>query len=123
MQSGSCSLEELAEMLSAVSQVHGSGIFMGGYESDTRRCYRRLLESGEAAIPWFLKVLETGTPAARLYACMGLHRLGEREQAREGLVTLLACKEKVVHRSGCFVGTFEAAVLAQGLLDRPESDF
>ena len=122
-QPDSCSLEELAEMLSSVTQVHGSGVTFGNFESDTHCCYRRLLESGEVAIPSFLKVLERGTPAGRLYACMGLMRLGREEMARDGLTQLLACKGKIVYVSGCSRETLEAAVLAQSVLDKPERDF
>lgn len=113
----------LADVLVEAKEVDGSGITFSNYMSVTYKVYWDLLQRGSAAAPYFQQILLHGTPAARLYACQGLIRLGYIEVGREGLQALLGCEEIITWRSGCAVSHWPASYIAQWQLDYPDREF
>lgn len=86
--------------LALVDRFDDSHIGYAGSASPNYDAFRAEYGRGNAARPVFEKILEKGTPAARIYAAIGLYGL-DKTRGMEVLQEMKADKAPVTAMSGC----------------------
>ena len=109
-------LPALAEMeFSTVPALHASAVGYAGTESEIHKSFRALLEKGDGAKPIFQECLKSGTPAAKLYSAIGLHRLNA-EEGKKALLSLMESQEPVTVMQGCILSNETVGGVARDFL-------
>ena len=104
-----------AEELAQVRSFHSAATGRGQGMSPTYRIFEEQRLRGVEARPVFLRCLQRGTPAARLYGAWGLYELN-KEEGLAALRTLLEDEESVPFMKGCLLGDSTVGAEAQSLL-------
>lgn len=105
-----------AEELSQVRSFHSATTGRGAGTSPIFMKFEEQRLRGVEARPVFLRCLQKGTPAARLYGAWGLYELN-KEEGLAALRTLLEDEESVPFMKGCLLGDSTVGAEAESLLE------
>lgn len=101
----------------SLEALHSRATGFGLQRSETYQCFRDVLELEDEAVSIFREVLNSGTPAARLYSAIGLCKL-EPHEGKEALQALTLSTSQVLYWHGCFETMGPVCELAQKLLSK-----
>ena len=101
--------------LAEVSRFDGSAIGYAGSPSPSYAAFAAELEKGAAARPLFEQTLKEGTPAARLYAALGLYSL-DKERGTAALQSLCSDSSPLQTMHGCLMSDTTVGAMAAELL-------
>ena len=113
-------LTAVAQDFSQIPALHARATGIAGEESSNYKVFAKTLEQGARSKPLYLQALKSGTPAAKIYAALGLWTL-DREQGKLALEQLVDDKEPLVLLSGCCSETITVGQVAKDLLSNKQT--
>lgn len=108
-------MPEYLLILMRASSLDRSAVGRAGIRTETYKAFERASAAGNSIRPQLETMVQSSTPAGRLYAAILLQRI-DRTTGEKALKQLQSDQTQVAYLSGCFVENYKVSELATKIL-------